>query len=326
MDIDLLLRRAAESPLGPFKLTVTASGAGSWELDVKLGDGDFQMRAENDPNADALLLIRHVPAQDAAAISTSAARAHWVIETSPSSAGGLDVKLWLHGDGLGAALLVNALVELAHIAPPVTLEARDEPAAPAEVTPDALATVDEEPSPLLAADEPGPALPPIKIPVITEPEPQPVPVSSPHGVTWRSFTSGSTSPAAPLAAGATEDHPEETIAATEVSGSASDEPSTASNGSRSSPADKPLGLSLEADEPVPEAVDGQTGALPAPAPTAEPAPAAASAAPAVTPSAEAQAPATEDPTSNINAGYCRECGSPHPAGHAFCTNCGARLD
>jgi hypothetical protein len=39
--------------------------------------------------------------------------------------------------------------------------------------------------------------------------------------------------------------------------------------------------------------------------------------PAETPEAQADEP---------EPGYCRECGSPHPAEHAFCTNCGARLN
>jgi hypothetical protein len=144
--------------------------------------------------------------------------------------------------------------------------------------------------------EPAVVQPTIVIPPPPE-EPEPVPLERPKPVGWNSFGFDRRE---------TEPEEEPAVAAAplpEAEPAAGAEPLSESE------------TDVVASMPAPaEVAPDATPVAPAPAVTeAEPSQSLATAAFEAVPPAEA-------------AGYCRECGSPYLPDHAFCTNCGARLN
>jgi hypothetical protein len=218
MDIESLLRRATAAPLGPLTLRYAPAGPDAWTLSVALAGDESSVRVEPEPNTDGLVLVRHV-AGDGAAPGPSVTRTHpWVVE-SRAIAEGLELRLWLHGDGLSSAMLINAVVDLTQF--------------------DAGRGVDSGP---VAADTEAP----IPIPVDEAPRPEPVPVSPHRGISWQSFGLGrgpDSGAAAPSATG-------ESPARAESLAPEANTPAPGV-GSQSEPAAEPAQPVTDVGEPVP---------------------------------------------------------------------------
>jgi hypothetical protein len=152
MDMEDLLRRAGAAPLGPLALTFATAGPDAWTLTVTLGNRTRTIRAERDSATEGLILACRSESRDIQG-------GPWVTDTT-ETLGVSERRLWLHGDGLTPALLLNALAELMHLAAP-------EPGGPEAA---------EEMSPIIALVKPP-----------EESRPEPLPVSRPRVIPWQSF-------------------------------------------------------------------------------------------------------------------------------------------
>lgn len=251
MELEPLLRRASATPLGPLVFTYEPAGTEAWNLTVTLGDRTRVIRAEQDASTEGVILACKVDAE-----TSTTFVGPWVSATKLDDLSGqMERRLWLHGDGLSSALLLNALAALV-------------PIAVAE-----------------AGAPEGIVLERIIIPTIPEePKPEPVPVERPKPVGWNSFGFGQREAAEP------EPSPAPVVAVETPEPTATDDVAGHS-------------------EPEVEAAAEVTSDTTEPKPTPLPEP----------------EPEVEVTASAGKSGYCRECGSPFRPDHAFCTNCGAKL-
>jgi hypothetical protein len=283
MDLDYLLRTTSSVPLGPLNLEYAASGIDEWRLTVTLAERRRTIQAEREPVTEGLVLTCKLDT----GIVESAPRGAWVTQDDSALDGSMARRIWLHGDGLMPALLLNALAELARVAAP-------------------------DPAP--ADDEPESALPltPAETPLLSEPAPTPAPRTK--LLPWQRLD---TAPKEPALVETTAD-PAAVL---------STESSPAQVG-----ADAALPPLIPAtDTALPAALGEQPASIaptdsPAPIPPRPPANDDAAAHQAL---AATQTPPSVTVTpdgSNGRSGTCRECGTPFKADHAFCTNCGIRLE
>ena len=244
------------APLGPLTMISVLTGAGAWTLTVTVAGRAHTIQAEQDPVSGGLVLA--TPVEDGSAELT----AGWVTDTKVDEGSGKIIRqLWLHGDGLTPALLLNAAAALAAVA---------------------------------VVDEPVVELPTVVIPAPPS-EPEPIPLERPRSVSWNSFEFGGSDREEPS--------PEPTVVeSTEANAAQPAEPEAL-------PAETAVAVTAPADVIGGMDPSASTGEAPA---SAEP-------------RAEAEFLAeTFLPTGK--SGNCRECGSPFTPEHAFCTNCGARLN
>jgi hypothetical protein len=337
MDTENLLRQIAAVPLGPLAVSCVSAGADAWTLTVTLADGSRSIRAEREPKTEGVVLTCRL---DSAA--QLAVRGSWITEDEAVLGGSTERRLWIHGDGLNAALLLNALAELARVAAEVPAESRqlftpaptsrplsetapEEPVPeelPVVVTPVAEAAAEESP---LAVETPPEEEPSV------EPAPEPAPAPKAKLLPWQSLGTVPSPKPPPMP----EEVPEPEVAEAEepavldapdpeVSPVETPAMETAAEPDRQ--LDEPPATSLVvANEPVTPALP-PTPAVESPASTASaslvsqvPQPVPPSPEPAVL-------PVPGDPPQPVgHTGTCRECGTPFAADHAFCTNCGIRL-
>jgi hypothetical protein len=279
VEIEDLLRRASAAPLGPIAFTLRSASPDAWIISVTLGDRTREVRAERHAATNGLVLACKI---DKNASNPTAET--WITQTTYKADGDYwERRLWLHGDGLSPALLLNALGALVAVASPV----------------DAQESAQVEAEPIIIPSPP--------------PGPNPVPVERARLVGWNSFGFGHREAPAP----------EEPASSPPVPSPPSPEPVV----------DVPTAAAEErtemAVEHAPEAVDEAQSEVEDKAMVvevavqSEPEPLATSAGPDSKPGPAAVSETVEGAG---KAGYCRECGSPYLPDHAFCTNCGARLN
>ena len=268
MEIEDLLRRASAAPLGPLVFTYKSSGPDAWTLTVTLGDKTREVRAERDTATEGLVLACKIDKEASTAFDGS-----WVSDTTNDEINGqTERRLWLHGDGLSSALLLNALATLVPVG---------------AATPGTPAGLIVETARIIIPPPPE--------------EPKPVLVERPRPVGWNSFGFGrrETPQPEPEPAAVTESSEPGVEPVTDTGLAVEHEAKAAGEGLAQTEAEAvPIGVE-SGPEPTVLATD----------PTSQPA-----------------EPAVETVQAAGKAGYCRECGSPYQPDHAFCTNCGAKLN
>jgi hypothetical protein len=329
MDTEKLLRQVSAAPLGPLAVSYIGTAGDAWALTVTLVDRSTTIRAEREPKTEGLVLTCRIDTETEIPVHGS-----WVTKDEPIPGGAIERHLWIHGDGLNAALLLNALAELAHVAaaipdesdalngPALTLESWTQPEAVVEDTLAAEVPVGEA-----SIQEPGTLGPPVAEAATAEPAPETAPVPRAKLLPWQSLGSVAPSKPDPLPEAVSEPAATETaepaastaspVDASKVgTPSAEPEPPIAGPTLQASPVAEEI---LTPEPSITSAVEPPTedASLPLVSDTPQP---------AAPPPLSASVPALEGSPQPVgHTGTCRECGTPFAADHAFCTNCGIRL-